>query len=265
MWAADGSPLTPAGDTGYSALLPVPDMSRMRRRRLLTSVGLVLGFLALVLVGLVVAVKREPSFYTQADIPEGYVRQTLSQEAVGEFARGRFALERDEPDWRLEFTAQQLNAYFQQDYHVQGGDENLPEALSAPRVKFEDGRMRFGVRYGRGLFSTVLSVEVKAWLVPGLTNVMALEFVSLKAGSLPLSPASLIDRFSEAVRRENIDVTWYRNDGHPVAVMRFQADLTRPTLQFDRLELKDNSLMIAGRSADLLTTPAPPPRVVENK
>jgi len=239
-------------------------MSRMRRR-LLTSVGLVLGFIALVLTGLVVAVKREPSFYTQADIAEGPLRESLSREATGQFARGRFALERDEPSWELELTAQQLNAYFQQDYFAHGGDENLPDGLSAPRIKFEDGRMRFGIRYGRGLFSTVLSVEVKAWLVPGQTNVMALEFVSLKAGSLPLSPASLIDRFSEVVRRENIDITWYRNDGHPVAVMRFQADLTRPTLQFDRLELKDNSLTIAGRSVDLLVTPAPPPRVVENK
>jgi len=66
---------------------------------------------------------------------------------------------------------------------------------------------------------------------------------------------------SEAARREKIDITWYRQDGHPVAVMRFQADLSRPTLQFDRVELTDGKLTFSGRSTDLTATPQP--RVVK--
>ena len=41
--------------------------------------------------------------------------------------------------------------------------------------------------------------------------------------------------------------------------MRFQADLTRPTFQFDRIELKDGKATISGRSTDL-GGPPPPPR-----
>src|SRR5262245_37876373 len=241
----------------------------MHRRRLLFSVGLVLGFAALVVAGLVAAVKRVPSFYTQAEMPEGFLREENSRQATAQFSQIRFSLQRDEPSWDLSLTGQQLNAYFQQDYYQHGGDDNLPDGFSAPRVKFEDGRMRLGVRCGRGWLSTILSIEIKAWLIPGQTNMMAMEIVSLKAGALPLSPATLLDDISAAVRRENIDITWYRNEGHPVAVMRFQADLTRPTMQFDRLDLKDDSMKIAGRSVEfvaaLATAPAEvgsPPRVV---
>ena len=91
-------------------------------------------------------------------------------------------------------------------------------------------------------------------------NTMAMEIVSLQAGSLPLSTGTLLDYISEAARRENIDISWYRQEGHPVAIMRFQADLSRPTFQFDRIELKDGKLTIGGRSTD--PWPAPPPRVV---
>src|SRR5262249_51133317 len=229
----------------------------MHRRRLLISVGLVLGFVALVLAGLVAAVKRVPSFYTQAEMPEGLVREENSRQATARFFQIRSSLQRDEPSWDLSLSGQQLNAYFQQDYYEHGGDNNLPDRLSAPRVKFEDGRMRLGMRYGRGWLSTILSIEIKAWLIPGETNMMAMEIVSLKAGALPLSPATLLDDISEAVRRENVDITWYRNEGHPVAVMRFQADLTRPTMQFDRLELTDESMTIAGRSVDFVTATGP--------
>ena len=95
----------------------------------------------------------------------------------------------------------------------------------------------------------------------GELNTLALEIVSLQAGSLPLSTGTLLDRISEAARREKIDISWYRENGHPVAIMRFQADLSRPTFQFDRIELKDGKLSVSGRSTDL--TGPPVPRVVK--
>jgi hypothetical protein len=120
--------------------------------------------------------------------------------------------------------------------------------------------MRLGVRYGSGLLSSVLSLEIKLWKVADQVNTLALEIVSIQSGSLPLSTGTLLDWISEKARRENIDITWYRQEGHPVAIMRFQADLTRPTFQFDRIELKDGKLVVSGRSTDLLGPP--PPRVV---
>jgi hypothetical protein len=230
----------------------------MRRKRLLVSVGLVLGFLALVLVGLVAAVKREPSFYTQADLPAGPERTVLSQQALARYSEILGLL--DDSSWTVEFSTEQVNAFFQEDYYKFGGDDNWPEGVSAPRVKIEDGKMRFGFRYGAGVTSTVVSLEIRLWKVANELNTIAMEIVSFRAGSLPLSTGNLLDLISRLARREKIDISWYRQDGHPVAVMRFQADLSRPTFQIDRIDLKDGKATISGRSTELAGPP--PPRVV---
>ena len=95
---------------------------------------------------------------------------------------------------------------------------------------------------------------MKMWLVSGETNMLAMEIVGLRAGMMPLSTSTLLDYITAMARRENIDVTWYRHEGHPVAIMRFLADQTRPTFQFVRVELKDQELVLEGRS----TQPAAP-------
>jgi hypothetical protein len=231
----------------------------MSRRRLLISVGLILGFVAVVLIGIAAMVKRDPAFYSEADLPPGEERQRQAKEFDALFSRINSVL--NEPNWSLTFTTQQINAFFQEDYYRLGGDENLRDGFHAPRVKIDDGKMRVGVRYGSGLFSTVLSMEIKLWRVDNEINTLAMEIVSLQAGSLPLSTGTLLDDISQAARRENIDVTWYRHEGHPVAIMRFQADQTRPTFQFVDVVLKEGELTIYGRTA-LPTGVAPPPRVV---
>ena len=161
----------------------------------------------------------------------------------------RNALANLEPDWKVRFSEKQLNAYFQQDYQEHGGDANLPEGFSAPRVKIENGTIRVAVRQRTfGLMYLYYSLEMKVWLVPDKSNVVALEIVSVKAGAIPLSTSALLDYISQVARHQNTDVTWYRYDGHPVAVMRFQSDLTRPTLQFDRIDIEDGVITVAGRS-----------------
>src|SRR5262249_26951927 len=150
-----------------------PRTVQMRRRRLLVSIGLVLGFVALVLVGLAAAAKREPSFYRQAEMAPGPGRGRLSPEAVANYSPIRYVL--DDPSWDVTFSAEQLNAFFQQNYYEVGGDENLPDGVHAPRVKIEDGKMRLGIRYGSGLTSAILSLEIRLWKVPEGLNTLALE------------------------------------------------------------------------------------------
>jgi hypothetical protein len=230
----------------------------MSRRRILISVALILGFIALVLVGIVAMVKSEPSFYAEAEMPPGGERKQLSKEFDASFTRISTVL--NDPTWELTFTALQINAYFQEDYLAHGGDENLPNGFHAPRVRIEDGKMRIGARYGRGLFSTLVSMEIKVWKVDGEVNTLAMEIVSLQAGSLPLSTGTLLDHISAEARRQNIDITWYREHGHPVAIMRFQSTQSRPTFQFDEVVLKDGALTIYGRTGGGKV--GPPPRVV---
>src|SRR5262249_50046015 len=159
------SPLTRLPEPGIPPR-PVPRISRMRRKRLLISVGLLFGFVVLVLVGLAAMVKHVPSYYEQATMRDGSERQQFSNEPTANYFIAGNALLHGEPTWDVTWTTDQVNAYFQQDYFSHGGDANLSEGFSAPRVKFEEGKMRVGVRYGQGLWSTILTLEIKLWLVP---------------------------------------------------------------------------------------------------
>lgn len=175
----------------------------MSRKRLITSAAQILGFSALVFGGLYWAAKRPPAFYTHSEMAAGPARTARSAEAVGNFFLIRDRLANFDPNWEVVFTAEQLNAYFQEEFQSHGGDENLPEGFTSPRIQFEDGKMRLGLRYGSGWRSTIISIQVKVWLVPGQTNVLAMEIVSLKAGAMPLSTGSLLDRISQFARRRN--------------------------------------------------------------
>jgi hypothetical protein len=227
----------------------------MRRRRILVSVALVLSFLALILLGIIALVKREPDFYVQAEMEPGPQRVSLSQSAMTQYSGILSTL--DDPNWTVSFSADEVNAFFQEHYYQVGGDDNLPDGLHSPRVRIENGSIRVGARLGTGLFSTVASLEIRIWKVAEGLNTVAMEIVSVQAGELPLSSGSLLDKISTWARREHIEITWYRHEGHPVAIMRFQADLSRPTFQIDDVEVKDGRLSIRGRSMDQFAPPLP--------
>ena len=54
-------------------------------------------------------------------------------------------------------------------------------------------------------------------------------------------------RVTDAAREWNADVTWYRNNAHPVALIRLQANQNRPTLQIRRFEIADGQAHIHGK------------------
>ena len=117
------------------------------------------------------------------------------------------------------------------------------------RVSFDDNRGRIGFRYGNGWLSCIISVEYRFWLVAQKTNVVALELVSFRAGALPLGTQALLDFITETARQQNIDVTWYRHDGHPVALLQFQANQPRPNTLLRKLELKSGRSRSRGESS----------------
>jgi hypothetical protein len=86
-------------------------------------------------------------------------------------------------------------------------------------------------------------------------NVICLEILGRKAGAMPVSAQSLLELISEQARKD-IEVTWYRHEGNPVALLRFQNDRARPTFQLRRLELRQGMITIGGMSPG--TSPPPP-------
>lgn len=233
----------------------------MRRKRLLYTLGLlfvIAGIAFAIFYGLL---KHQPGSYRAGTMAPSVERTNLSNEFESRYTNLMNSIYNRYPDWWEVFTTEQINAFLQEGFLISyGGDANLPDGFHDLRVQIEDGRLRLGCRYGDGKFSTILSVELRMWLVANEVNLIGVEVVSLRAGALPISKQMILSYITEAARRNNIDCTWYRHSGNPVAVLKLQADQMRPTIQLQRFELQQGKIIIVGRSIEgaSAATPAPP-------
>ena len=204
--------------------------------------------LAAAATGAVLLVGHEPAFYRRAAVPPGERRKGCSSECVREFVRMlNDAL--NARSWDAHFTDEQVNSYFKEDFIKEHNAElPLPDGIREPRVSFEADRVRLGFRYGKHAWSTIVSMDLRAWLVGKEPNVVALEFQALHAGGLPIAAQSLLDWVADLAHKKGIDSTWYRYNGHPVLLLRFQVNRHNPTFQLQHLEIRPGMLLIAGRS-----------------
>ncbi len=225
----------------------------MRRRALLRTLAC-LSFVLLVTLGsLLYLIRREPPIYRQVRLPAESERRKLS----GQFESGverlmDSASNNAEDRWAETFTAEQMNSYFVEDF-VRVPPFKLPSAVSSPRVHIEPGCLQLAFRYGRGFWTSVVTVDLNVWLVANEPNVIAVELTALHAGALPVSMQSVLERIAEAAHQWDVDVTWYRHEGNPVALVRFQPDRPNPAVVLQRLELEHGKVTIEGKSAE----PAP--------
>jgi hypothetical protein len=219
----------------------------MRRRvqtvKFLLAVGV---FASAVGAGLWFAVRHEPAFYRRACLDTAPDRPRLAQEFLrgssdvyNQMANGR--------PWALTFSQDQLNAYLIDENSTSSGLFTFPDHVSDPRVEFEQDRIRIGFRYSVGCTSAVMSVDLRTWLLAKEPNTVALELCGLSVGGIPLGTHALMEYVTEAAREWNADVTWYRNGRRPVAIIRLQANQSRPTLQLRRFEIAAGRIVIAGK------------------
>lgn len=226
----------------------------MRRRSVLFTLAIVVLLVGGVGAVLGLLVRHEPGTHRQAATEPGPARQHQAEACNAEFLRLADGLV-NKRDWSARFTETMINSYLEEElFPSASGDKVLPEGVREPRVRIHPDHFRLSFRYGSGTWSTVVSIDLCAWLAAKEPNVVVLELQAMRAGSLPVSAQSLLERISEAARQQGLDVTWYRHRGNPVAVVRFQPYQSRPTFQLQRLELGEGSLHVVGRSLD-----APPP------
>ena len=206
--------------------------------------GGVAGVLALLVL-------HVPEDYLKTALPPGQERLQHSQEFEAKCMSLINGMKNDRV-WQEKFTDAQINSFFDEDFLRSGlSDQFLPHGISNPRVSITPERVRLAFRYGTEAWcSTVVTLDFRVWLCPQETNVVALELQALRAGSLPITAQSLLERISEVARRQDIEVTWYRRNGNPVALLHFQATQPRPTVRLERLELSEGQLVIGGRSAE---------------
>jgi hypothetical protein len=126
-------------------------------------------------------------------------------------------------------------------------------------MAFGQDRLRLGFRYGRGPWSVVVSLEMRLWIC-NEPNVLALEMTAFHVGALPIALQSTLKPIADAARENGVGVDWYRHPqtGNPVAVLRFQADQARPTMQLRSVQLTPGRFVIQGRSSEATHAEAPP-------
>lgn len=222
----------------------------MRRKSLILALLAVLLLLVGVGATLAALVLHEPAFYRRGGMAAVPQRRTLSDSFQEEFFRLLSALQSDDL-WGAQFTTEQINAYLMEGFLTTRTDEKLlPDNVSAPRVALDADRLRLGFRYGSGRWSTIITIDMRLWVAQGQVNTVGLELLGLQAGALPINAQSLLEHVSEAARRNSIDVSWYRHEGHPVALLRFGTDQPRTTIQLKHVELQEGRLLIQGRCLD---------------
>jgi hypothetical protein len=227
------------------------------QRSVFVAVALVLLLAAGGAAALVGLARREPAWYAAAATSPGPERAARSREFKNQFCKV-YPAALTERAWQGQFTDAEVNSYFEEDFLGEGYDRLLlPEGISRPRVRFEPDRLRLAFRYERGLWKSVIGIDLRVWLPAVEPNVVALELEGFHAGSLPISAQSLLEKIAEVGRKNGIDVSWYRHDGHPVALLRFQPDQPRPTFQLQAVQLTDHHLIIQGRSIDQVPSPQP--------
>jgi hypothetical protein len=88
----------------------------------------------------------------------------------------------------------------------------------------------------------------------GEGNVLALRIEGLHAGAVPFKAQWLLERISEAARQHDIETSWYRHEGHPVAILRFQANQPRPTIRLVSVRVEQGKLTVHGESTERTRT-----------
>jgi len=218
------------------------------RRSLLTSLVILSVLLLSGLATGYILLRHEPEAYAQAAVPPGPDREVKSEE----FDRKIMTLVNDiqcEADWQAEFTEAQINSYLAEDF-LRSKPFQLPRHISDPRVKFRPGQVIIGFRYGDGELSSVVSLCAKVWLPRAEPNLLALEIQQLRAGAMPLAIKLLQDELDEMARKQNLDIQWYRHEGNPVAIIRYQADKREPTVVLKELEVRAGVLLVKGRTLE---------------
>jgi hypothetical protein len=221
----------------------------MRHKSILISLGIFLFVVCTAATVLVLLVRHVPGFYRRAAVPPGPARVAHSKAFQAECAYLYNSIHAQKK-WTAVFTESQINSYFEEHFILTKNHEvYLSPGLSAPRVALESDRIRLAFRYGKGSWSTIISVNLRVWLPKKEPNVIALELQGLHAGSLPISSQSLLDHISEICQRQSIDVKWHRYKGNPVALLRFPSNPYRPTVQLSQLELRPGMLVVGVRAA----------------
>jgi len=236
----------------------------MRKRKLGWLCGITVLLLGGGLTTLGALLEHEPSFYCQNQAPPSTARKELAYTFFRNFSPMMLNWEH-EPTWGCDVTEAQLNCFFDEIFVQLGEAEELRKlGISSPNVSLEDDHVRLAFRYGSGWFSTVVSYDLKIWLVPKEASVIAVEIGRARAGALPISKLSILHQLSDLASKQNYKVTLYRHEGNSVALVDLQADQQPPKWILTTLKVGSKGLTIRGKTQEHALLPLDPTKIVKN-
>ncbi len=230
----------------------------MSHRSVFLTFAIALPLLGGLGVALFFLVRHEADWYLRAGVPPGEHRLQCSEKFQEELT-GLINGAKDDKEWGAQLTDELINSFFEEDFVQSHLDSQmLPHSVSQPRVAIERDRLRVAFRYGHGSWSTVISIDLGIWLARNAENAVVVEVESFRAGALPISAQSILQDITAAIKataatnKNDLEVNWYRHpeNGHPCAVVRFQADQERPTMLLQAVRLDQGKMIIRGRAND---------------
>ncbi len=219
----------------------------MKRKRSLVMLSMVLALLggsALILLWLV---KYEPHFYHRSAVAEGPQRKKLSSDFWVQAGKlgSNFTPNADGGPDDFVFSEAQINSFLQEEFsRWPDAAEYQNRGISAPRVSIDKDRLRLAFRYTTSLLSTVVSLDLRIWVVAKESNLFAVEILNRHVGAMPISAQSLQEEISALARSRKLEVTWYRHEGHPVALLRVQGSRNLSSAWVNRIDMEPGKLTI---------------------
>lgn len=221
----------------------------MKRKLRIVLVGLigVVTIVATALGAAYYASQQVRPFYVEAEqiesssLDEG--RRELESRATALYSDAQQA-----GGWRAAFNTDQINGWLATNYA--DADDGSEDEIVAPRVAIGDDTITLGFRSRRGGLDTVISVDATAFITE--TGTIAVHFTSLKAGALPLPVMQVAEELASACRELSLPVRWTQQSGQPVAIVDLSQNSAAdsPIVHVDTIELRDDTLYIAGHTDD---------------
>ena len=202
--------------------------------------------LFVVLSGAYYAAQQVRPFYEQALHIEPEVVERGSRELESR-ATALYSDARQAGQWQALFTAEQINGWLAAQL-ADNLDCELPSNIRDPRVAISPDMLTLGFRMLSGGVETVVSVDASVFLTE--EGAVAIRFMSVRAGALPLPVMQLADEMADACQELSLPVRWTQQDGQPVAIVELHSDASTDKRQFfiDAIELGEGEMYVAGHT-----------------
>jgi hypothetical protein len=205
---------------------------------------------AATLFGIYRATQQAPSFYRRA--LETAVAETDGGERFEQEALNLHNQARRPGQWEARFSEDEINGWL-----AAVLPKKFPQAqargFSDPRVAIDGDIVRIAAQSKQGGVATVLSLAAHVHLTEE-SNEIAVRISDVRAGSLPVPLARLIDEITRRSVQAGLPLRWTDAAGQPVALVRLPLEPKSASgrqLVLERLELQGRELYVSGRTEEL--------------